>query len=407
MIANHQASKMSNNDMLVISYVPQGGNWKNIPTTVPSKRLQSIRESYAQGKGSRSTYYGRLREDMPSHTISTYFTRPGNGCNIHYSQNRTITYREAARLQSFPDSFIFLGSNSSICKQIGNAVPPILSYQIASALPIRGAFVDLFCGAGGLALGFYWAGWTPIIANDIEESFVNTHHANIPGETVVGDIATAEVTERIVNAVKKFRRDNPSTPLFVLGGPPCQGFSTANYRTTADARNWLFKEYSRILSLIRPDGFVFENVTGILNFEHGEFFPRIVEELKENVESVTIKKINSANYAVPQRRERVIIIGGTDSLVANVELNPITRIRVITKSVSRITNENVDASFPLVPTVKEALDDLPEVFQGEDASNLDYRFPSATSYQRFMRGEISVRDYIDSFHKDSSVQSLE
>lgn len=400
MIPNHKASKMSENDMLVISYVPQGGNWKDIPTSVPSKRLQTIRDGYAQGKGSRSTYYGRLREDMPAHTISTYFTRPGNGCNIHYSQNRTLTYREAARLQSFPDSFVFTGSYTSICKQIGNAVPPILSYQIAKAIPFKGAFVDLFCGAGGLALGFFWAGWIPIIANDIEKSFVDTHKQNIPGDTVVGDIASEAVTERIVNAVRYFRQNNPDVPLFVLGGPPCQGFSTANYRTTSDARNWLFKEYSRILSLIRPDGFVFENVTGILNFDHGNFFPHIVNELKKSVESVAIKKVNSANFAVPQRRERVLVIGGNEALIGHFNLSPVTRIRVITKSVSKITNENVDDSFPLVPTVKDALEDLPIVFQGEDASQLEYRFPPSNGYQEVMRGVISVSQYLSLFKKN-------
>ena len=87
MIANHYAAKLSDLDMQIINYVPQGGNWKNIPESVPSQRLVQIRESYKEGKGSRSTYYGRLRSDMPSYTINTYFTRPGNGCHIHYEQD--------------------------------------------------------------------------------------------------------------------------------------------------------------------------------------------------------------------------------------------------------------------------------------------------------------------------------
>ena len=74
MIANHYAAKLSDLDMQIINYVPQGGNWKNIPESVPSQRLVQIRESYKEGKGSRSTYYGRLRSDMPSYTINTYFT---------------------------------------------------------------------------------------------------------------------------------------------------------------------------------------------------------------------------------------------------------------------------------------------------------------------------------------------
>ncbi|HGT4724846.1 TPA: DNA cytosine methyltransferase, partial [Escherichia coli] len=83
MIPNHKAAKLSELDMMIVNSVPPGGNWKNIPLDVPSKRIEQIRDSYAQGKGSRSTYYGRLLPDMPAYTINTYFNRPGNGCHIH------------------------------------------------------------------------------------------------------------------------------------------------------------------------------------------------------------------------------------------------------------------------------------------------------------------------------------
>lgn len=166
MVFNHYASSLSDLDMQIIRCVPPGGNWKNIPESVPSQRLAQIRESYKAGKGSRSTYYGRLRPELPAYTINTYFNRPGNGCNMHYDQDRTLSQREAARFQSFPDSFEFIGSLGAINNQIGNAVPPLLAYQIAKEIPYKGQFVDLFCGAGGLALGFIWAGWIPIIGND-------------------------------------------------------------------------------------------------------------------------------------------------------------------------------------------------------------------------------------------------
>ena len=103
MIFNHYAAKLSDLDMHIVNCVPPGGNWKDIPETIPSQRLAQIRESYKAGKGSRSTYYGRLRPEMPAYTINTYFNRPGNGCNMHYEQNRTLSQREAARLQTFPD----------------------------------------------------------------------------------------------------------------------------------------------------------------------------------------------------------------------------------------------------------------------------------------------------------------
>lgn len=202
MIYNHYASTLSDLDMQVIHCVPPGGNWKDIPESVPSQRLAQIRESYKAGKGSRSTYYGRLRPEMPAYTINTYFNRPGNGCNMHYDQDRTISQREAARFQSFPDSFEFLGSIGAINNQIGNAVPPLLAYQIAKSIPFKGQFVDLFCGAGGLALGFVWAGWTPIIGNDIDRYAIETHKRNIGGEALVGDINDGEINSTIVSELE-------------------------------------------------------------------------------------------------------------------------------------------------------------------------------------------------------------
>ncbi len=93
----------------------------------------------------------------------------------------------------FPDSFVFQGSKNSINQQIGNAVPPLLAYQIASCFPKKGQFVDLFSGAGGLALGFIWAGWEPIVANDVERSYLKTYQANIDESVVLGDIRDANV----------------------------------------------------------------------------------------------------------------------------------------------------------------------------------------------------------------------
>ena len=154
-IPNHFSAHLSDLDMRIVEAVPEGGNWKDIPESIPSKRLDQIRESFKQGGGSRSTYYGRLRADMPSYTINTYFNRPGNGCHIHPSQNRVLSQREAARLQSFPDRFRFAGPQSIVNNQIGNAVPPLLAYQIAGQLGTPGVFVDLFSGAGGLGVGLH------------------------------------------------------------------------------------------------------------------------------------------------------------------------------------------------------------------------------------------------------------
>lgn len=245
---------------------------------------------------------------MPAYTINTYFNRPGNGCNIHYDQDRTISQREAARFQSFPDSFKFIGSLGAINNQIGNAVPPLLAYQIAKNIPFKGQFVDLFSGAGGLALGFMWAGWAPIIANDIDTYAVETYSRNLGGEVIAGDINNEAVHSAIVKKAMAAKDLSPDTPLFVLGGPPCQGFSTANTRRGAsDLRNWLFKSYVSIIKAIKPNGFVFENVRGILNLDKGLFFEIIKSELKECVPEIKVNQVSAANFGVPQRRERVIV----------------------------------------------------------------------------------------------------
>ncbi len=384
-IYNHYASTLSELDMQVVKCVPPGGNWKNIPESVPSQRLAQIRESYKAGKGSRSTYYGRLRPDMPSYTINTYFNRPGNGCHMHYEQDRTISQREAARLQSFPDSFEFIGSIGAINNQIGNAVPPLLAYQIAKSIPFRGQFVDLFCGAGGLALGFVWAGWKPIIGNDIDKYAIETHKRNFGGDAIAGDINNKDVHDAIVANVQAAREKHPDLPLFVLGGPPCQGFSTANTRRGADdMRNWLFKSYASIVKAIKPDGFVFENVKGILNLDKGQFFEMIKAELKECIDEIKVNQVSAANFGVPQRRDRVIIIGGSKQLVCNFKM----------VEISCVPKDGQLSMMPPVIGVEDAISDLPPLEPGENGSGLNYRFPAANLYQKLMRGEILPDEYL-------------
>ena len=141
----------------MVKSVPAGGNWQNIPSNIPSKRLEQIRRS-----GGRTTLYGRLSLNKPSYTITTYFNRPGNGTYIHPIHNRVISAREAARFQSFPDNYVFGGSKASLCKQIGNAVPPLLAFAIARQTKKKTKtknLLDLFCGAGGLSLGLTKAGF--------------------------------------------------------------------------------------------------------------------------------------------------------------------------------------------------------------------------------------------------------
>jgi DNA (cytosine-5)-methyltransferase 1 len=400
MIPNHYAATLSKLDLQMVRAVPPGGNWKDIPESIPSQRLTQIRESYAAGEGSRSTYYGRLRPNAPAYTISTYFTRPGNGCHVHFDydggQHRTLSQREAARLQSFPDSFEFVGSRTAINQQIGNAVPPLLAYQIAKSFPQKGRFIDLFAGAGGLALGFIWAGWKPVIANELEPYFAATYIRNIHERMVVGDIREENVLGEIFEAARSLKR-SAREPLLVLGGPPCQGFSTAgNRRSMSDDRNWLFKQYTRVLNEVSPDGFIFENVTGLLNMEGGKVFQMVLKELRGCAKDVSAWTLKAEQYGVPQRRTRVVIAGSSLKSGQLMQPQPITEF-----------GQDYPSLFGTLPpavTAIDALGDLPPLEPGEDGSNKEYVTDPLHPYQRLMRGLISAEDYVSGLNESPAAK---
>lgn len=126
-ISEHIIPNLSELDKEIISHIPVGGNYMNVPDSVPSKRIKKFKET-----GGRTTCYGRLIPEMPSYTINTHFNRPNVGCNIHYKEKRLITIREALRLQSFPDDYKIKSSTKrGKHTVVGNAVPPLLSEAIA------------------------------------------------------------------------------------------------------------------------------------------------------------------------------------------------------------------------------------------------------------------------------------
>jgi DNA (cytosine-5)-methyltransferase 1 len=395
-LSNHFTPSLSSLDMEMICHVPPGGNWKNIPSTVLSERLKQIRRSFEAGEGSRSTYYGRLHPHKPSYTINTYFNRPGNGCFVHYAEDRMISQREAARLQSFPDHFLFVGSRGAVNKQIGNAVPPALAYHIAECLPNKGVFIDLFCGAGGLALGFEWSGWRGILANDKDASALQTYERNLHAETIPGDIQQDAIFREVVEKGRQGFHAAGRTPTFVLGGPPCQGFSTAGKRRSMDDdRNNLFIPYAALLKELKPDGFVFENVPGLLNMEGGEVYKLIKEVLRVSGYFVTTWILQSELFGIPQRRKRVFMVG----------LREDQQVLPPAPTTSFEEKSGLFEKLPPTVTSKEALDDLPSLKPGQDGSDLEYESEPTNVYQRLLRGQITAREYVSSLSLQRSAAS--
>lgn len=118
---NHKASNHSKIALKKLSMIP------------PEKGKEYLPKEML-GNQKFKTTWGRLEWDKPSPTIDTRFDTPSNGKNSHPYLNRSITPREAARIQSFPDNFVFKGNKTSICKQIGNAVPPLMARAIGKAI---------------------------------------------------------------------------------------------------------------------------------------------------------------------------------------------------------------------------------------------------------------------------------
>lgn len=167
--------------------------------------------------------------------------------------------------------------------------------------PASPKLVDLFCGAGGLSLGFAQEGFLTALANDIEPSCIDTYshnHPEIPERYVVlGDI------DRISANIRDLLRFHEIDVL--IGGPPCQGFSMANrQRLTDDPRNRLYKSYTEVLRQLRPRFFVMENVKGMLSA-----VDQIVKDFESAGYSVSAKILNAKDCGIPQNRERLIFIG--------------------------------------------------------------------------------------------------
>lgn len=162
--------------------------------------------------------------------------------------------------------------------------------------------VSLFSGAGGLDLGFMRAGHEVVWANDLYGDAVETYRANLGDHVVCRDIANVSSDEI------------PACDI-VVGGFPCQGFSVANVkRHVGDSRNTLYLQLLRVIRDKQPKFFVAENVKGLLHFAKGKVFEKILGDMQALGYRVKSRLFNVADYGVPQRRERVIIVGVRDDI---------------------------------------------------------------------------------------------
>ena len=159
--------------------------------------------------------------------------------------------------------------------------------------------VSLFSGGGGLDLGFISSGYKVVWAIDNNKNAVSTYEANIGNHIIYGDIV--EFDEKVI----------PKADL-IIGGPPCQSFSLSGNRDSEDSRGQLVWRYLQILEHLNPKAFVFENVTGLLSAKDSKG-NKVIELLHHAFETIgytiSTQVMNAADYGVPQKRKRVIIVG--------------------------------------------------------------------------------------------------
>lgn len=231
--------------------------------------------------------------------------------------------------------------------------------------------LDLFAGVGGLSYGFaHDENFEIVAANEILSDMAKAYSLNHP-------------TVKIYNCdIKDFGFKNLEQDLrikkgdidIIVGGPPCQAFSTVGKRVIDDPRGKLFQDYCRVLKEVEPQLFLFENVKGLLSIQNGELIKTILSLFESLGYTVQYKILNSADYGVPQVRERVIIIG--------------TKLKsdfIYPKATHYSPDENTLFIGDLKPylTLAQAISDLPFIKSGEES--FEYSSDAKNEFQKLMR----------------------
>ena len=219
--------------------------------------------------------------------------------------------------------------------------------------------IDLFAGVGGLSYGFSRLPQFRILAaNEIEKDISIAYKLNHPDVEMLNCDINELTSEALQNILKGQAVD------IVVGGPPCQSYSTLGKRKMDDRAN-LFMQYKRVLGILQPKAFVFENVVGILSMDKGRLFEQVRAEFEELGYTLKYKVLDAVNYGVPQHRERVILVGFRGN--------------------NRFVYPSPTHGEGLKPyvTLKDAIGDLPALKSGEKSSN--YAADAANEFLAFVR----------------------
>lgn len=205
--------------------------------------------------------------------------------------------------------------------------------------------VELFSGAGGMALGFERAGFDVLAAVDLDPVHLAAHEYNFPlCEPVCDDIARV-TADRMLSAARagwarRYGTAFPDGLDCIFGGPSCQGFSVIGSRDPADRRNHLVHEFARVVLAMRPRWFVLENVPGLVSPAYRDVLSKLCADLADGgYRTGDPWVLNASDHSVPQDRKRVFIVGARED--------------------QQMPERPLQASMKV--TVADALDDLPNL----------------------------------------------
>jgi DNA (cytosine-5)-methyltransferase 1 len=233
--------------------------------------------------------------------------------------------------------------------------------------PLSYTFIEVCAGGGGLSAGLMKSGFNPILLNDNNADCCKTLKHNHPDANIIcGSMDKIDYTPYI-NKVD-----------LLTGGVPCQSFSQAGLRKGLDdPRGDLMIKFIEILSSITPKMFMIENVKGLLTHDDGKTIQKIIEELNKNMlYNITYKCLDASKYGVPQKRERVFIVGILKSLNKSFEFPVENSTQTVLKQVLNDVpqsdgakyNEEKKKLFKMIPQ-GGCWVDLPENLQREYLGN--------------------------------------
>lgn len=201
------------------------------------------------------------------------------------------------------------------------------------------SFIDLFAGIGGIRLGFESVGGHCVFSSEWDEDACKTYEANFD-EKPSGDITKIEA------------KDIPDFDV-LLGGFPCQAFSIIGKKEgfADETRGTLFFDIARILKEKKPKAFMLENVRNLTAHDSGRTFKVIISTLEDLGYKVYAKVLNALDFGVPQKRERIIIVGFLDDVDFEFPKPIPVEER---KSLADILEENVDAKYYVKPNIRDS-----------------------------------------------------